>query len=216
MVIMMSLWRNDASRDIENRMNHLLSKRSVDAWLWGVGDSTDETFEILSSKAQQVPRITVLQCDSGIEGAEPVNCRRRTAWTASRMFAQLPPGEIACLHESDLLSPEDVVCNLAQNPLPVAAWPLITLNGKPQFYDIWAFRDLKGKHFKPDAPRHSKPFCVSSFGSCWLTYTNLLIGRELTEEAVVSLCKQWRAEGHNLWVDPRVVVHQPTHLWEAM
>ena len=219
MITVMSLWRNDEERHLQDRVVHLLSKRSfLDVrWLWVVGDSTDGTERFLRDVASLNPAITVIRHDSGMpDSGNVVERRRRSAWTASRMFEEIPlDAEYVCLHESDLRSPDDVLDRLLTVSAnePVAAWPVINLNGTPQFYDIWAFRFLNGTQFSPFMTRPKRPFEVGSFGSCWIAPADFVRGRQLDETAIVGLCQRWRMEGIRMWADPRTIVEQPTSLW---
>jgi hypothetical protein len=218
MIVIMSLWRNDADRQLEERIDHLLAKKCVHhevRWLWAVGDSTDDTEYLLRRTALAEPRITVIRSDSGVEGNDLTSRRFRASWTASHMFSEIhEDAKYACLHESDLLSPPDVLDKLLATKTPVAAWPVIRLNGHPQFYDIWAFRGMDGVPFRADMQPPAYPICVRSFGSCWIAPANLVRNRVLDETAIVGLCQQWHNEGVTMWVNPSVVVEQPTGLWE--
>lgn len=220
MIVMLSLWRNDAERRLHARAEHLLSKRSQRhevRWLWAVGDCEDATEALLRDIARLEGRqVTVVRCDSGIEGDREIGTvRRRSAWTATQLFRHIRLDDTyACLHESDLISPADVLDRLLANPLPVAGWPTIHLGTHPQFYDIWAYRDLSGAHFAPTMTRPRAPMQVNSFGSCWMAPADLVRGRVLSDEAIVGLCSEWRREGVALWVDPSIGVVQPCDLWE--
>jgi len=217
MTVLMSLWRSDMERQIKKRADHLLSKTSVKdniRWLWAVGDSNDSTEQFLLSYSN--PVVTVVRCDSGVTGdGENTIRRRRSAFTASQMFTHLrEDDDYACLHESDLCSPVDVIDQLFDNPLPCAAWPVIQFHDRTQFYDIWAYRSLQGQLFHSDTTAPTGRFQVSSFGSCWMAPAQLVKDRMLDDEAVVGLCKQWVKEGIKLWVNPTIVIHQPVDLWE--
>jgi len=216
MIVMMSLWRNDADRRLDARVAHLRAKGARDhavRWLWTVGDSHDDTYARLVGLADD--RVTVLRFDSGIPGEDVQASRLRTSWTASQMFQHLrDTDDLACLHESDLVSPPDVLDRLIANPLPAAGWPTIKLNGDTLFYDVWAYRDLQGKHFSAGRTA-TAPFEVGSFGSCWMAPAALVRNRVIGEECVVDLCRQWRSAGVSLWVDPSIAIDQPVDLWEA-
>lgn len=216
MIVVMSLWRTDAARSLEARVSHLLAKTASGhdvRWLWAVGDSADDTEARLVASAAGRP-VTVVRCDSGIGGEDAASSRRRLAVAGTRLFAALRDSDdIACLHESDLVTPPDLLDRLLAGKTPAAGWPTITLNGHPQFYDTWAYRTIAGDHFRPDMRPPSGPFEVGSFGSCWAAPARLVRGRQLDEECVVGLCGQWRREGVRLWVDPAIPVVQPASLW---
>ena len=219
MIVMLSLWRNDAARRLHARAEHLMSKTAKGhdvRWLWAVGDSDDATEAQLRHIADLDRRVTVRRFDSGIEGSDIRSTRRRAAWTATQLFAAIREDDtFACLHESDLLSPPDVLDRFLANAMPVAGWPTILLAKDPQFYDIWAFRTVKGQHFDAHMPRPTAPVQVGSFGSCWMAPASAVRNRVLGKDCVVDLCAQWRDEGTTLWADPTIGVVQPRDLWEA-
>lgn len=240
-----SLWRNDADRCLEARARHLLAKRSSGdvagelelSWLWIVGDSTDGTAELLEEAAGGGAglglEVEIINGDTGIAGEDLATRRRRLSATATILFAAIDPrADLVLLHESDLRSSDLVIEELLAAVFDVAeegssirhavaGWPTIELEAQPQFYDVWAYRDLDGRPFSARAPyargyRRRQPFEVSSFGSVWLAPADLVRGRVLEELAILDLCRQWRAEGVRLWCDPRVAVVQPKQLWSPV
>lgn len=230
MIELICQWRNDAERDLEERAKHLLAKTAGPhglLWLWVVGDSEDATEEELNRIARRARRagqmVRVLRRDTGVEGEDTETRRKRTSKSGSLMFAEISPrADFVCLHESDLRTSEDVIEKLlaANSAEPVCGWPVIDLPSGRQFYDVWAYRDLKGRHFEPHLPyargyRKDRPFEVGSFGSVFLAPAGLVRGREMQTRGLVDLCEQWRSEGVRLWCDPSIVVEQPVSLWEA-
>ena len=165
MITIMSLWRNDADRDLEARAEHLLAKTSAHhelRWLWITGDNSDETCQRLGDvvaermKASAGPcPVTIIDADSGIVGEDVPTRRRRGSVTASEMFRHIDPeADFVLLHESDLRSDIDVIdqfldslelisgeevqrCGMRSNRNIVAGWPEITLNGCAQFYQCF-------------------------------------------------------------------------------
>ncbi len=229
MIVIMSLWRNDAGRDLEARADHLLSKTSAHhelRWLWITGDNDDDTHaRLLGIGANHFfsHRIELISCDTGIVGEDVTTRRQRGSATASFMFGFIrKAAEYVVLHESDLLTDVDIVDRLlaSNGSGPVAGWPTIEITpGHPQFYDVWAYRDLRGRQWSPRQPgrhRHRGRLVeVSSFGSVWLAPAALVRNRVITDLAICELCKQWRAEGVRLWVDPEISVEQPVQHWEG-
>ena len=237
-VVLVSFWRNDAQRQLEARVAHLLAKVAPEGMrlrhLWAVGDSIDATAEALWFTATAKTGwpddphpdmdLKVMTADTGIEGEDTPSRRLRLAATATRAFAAIrETDDWVLLHESDLKTPVDVVGRFQQAltipglkmywPCPIAGWPLLGHLPGAKFYDLWAYAHVNGHRFDADEPRPSDPFEVASFGSCWLAPASLVRNRVLGLDCVVDLCRQWRSEGVHLWVDPTVTVVQPTDLW---
>ncbi len=233
-VCIMSLWRNDADRNLKERARHLLSKTSAYhdvRWLWITGDNDDDTHGMLDDERKRAGLgtgdVEIIVYDSGIVGEDVATRRRRGSDTATVMFGGLRDGtkpkrdDFAVLHESDIQSPPDLVDRLLYHLAErgqlsaVAAWPVMDLNGRDVFYDTWAFRNLKGERFQ----QHARPCrgitCmeVSSFGTVWLAPAFLVRDRTISELCVVDLCSQWKCEGVKLWAAADVVVRQPADLW---
>lgn len=214
MIVVVSLWRNDADRNILCRVKHLLNKYSNKEdvrWLWGVGDCSDDTEKIL--RAVISPKVEIVNVDTGIAGETLATRRHRLAVSASILFTRIrKTDDLVCLHESDILSPEDVLDRLSSIN-PTAGWPILNLKDGSVFYDTFAYRHLKGHYFSPKEKKPDQKFQVSSFGTVWMAPASLVQGRILGDDCVVDLCKQWRTEGIELFVDPNVTVVQPTDLW---
>lgn len=222
MIVMMSLWRNDAAQMLDARMIHLAEKVSVNheiEWLWAVGDSTDGTESRLRSFAAMYPRIHVINVDTGIIGEDLDTRRIRLSLSATQMFAALGlhyfESNYACLHESDLSSPVDVVDRLLGAGLgqPCAGWPVIDIGSGAQFYDIWAYRHRDGTYFTPSEPRPDSTFRVRGFGSVWIAPTRLVMDRAMTKFAIRELCEQWWHKGVHMYCAPGVEITQPRSLW---
>lgn len=226
-VVMCSMWRNDADRDLERRAAHLLSKRT-DRLIWIVGDSDDDTYERLREIAAHDKRVMVAAYVSGVWGQDFDSRLRRLSMTANQWFAMLPAAAVhVIVHESDLVSPPDVVERLLAHAAVgrrcVAGWPVIRLEaqGAPreQFYDTWGYR-ADGVQFAAWPPYHTvyraeEPFEVDSFGSVYMMpREHVWRGIDDWTDGAIGLCAHLRAAGERLWVDPTLRVEQPVHLWE--
>lgn len=228
MIVIVSLWRNDAERDLLRRMEHLYAKTAEHQdlrWLWVVGDSVDATEKLLRRYALRDRRISVIERSFEETGEDVVTRRRRSSWTATQAFAELHhDADFVCLHESDLITPLDVLDRLLASGegRPIAGWPTLCpeVGGPVLFYDIWAYRGCDGRNFQSTFPYHESyrwrdPFQVGSFGSVWLAPAHLVRNRVMRDEGCVELCAQWQQEGISLLVDPMILVQQPAHLWSA-
>ena len=226
-VVLVSLWRNDAARALPERAAHLLAKTyPALRWLWVVGDSTDATTDHLAAIAAADGRdITVLDLgDTGAVPATPEGRLVRLSRTVNAALAQVRATDaVVCCHESDLLSPPDVVERLlAPGHACMGAWPMLRGLAQACFYDTWAVRGLDGRTFTNHPPYHPEyradaPFEVSSFGSVYL-FPAAAVRRGLRADtlAVVDLAHGLRAQGYPLWVDPTCEVVQPAALWTPL
>lgn len=221
-VVMMSLWRNDANKQIIKRAQHLLQKSYPNLrYVWLVGDSTDNTNVLLNDVAKQFKRdVDIAVFSTGIMG-EDVNTRRiRLSKTANIGFERIRPADdYWMIHESDLLSDSNIVEKLVAHAedgrCPIAGWPMLD----NMFYDIWAyFKD--GKNFTNNPPYHKcynseKPFMVDGVGSIWLWQAeDIRKGLKCDKLACRDMCAQFKKFGHKIWVDPKIIIRQPRNLWE--
>lgn len=225
-VVMASLWRNDAARLLTDRVAHLLGKSYPNLrWLWLVGDSVDDTLTQLQAEAARQAGVTVERYDTGIVGNDMATRLRRLSAMANALLVRVRmDDEYVLIHESDLVSPVDVVERLVDHARAgrscVAGWPVIRLNGRELFYDIFLYR-RDGVHFTNTAPYHAcyrpdEPFEVDSFGSVYMFPADVVReGIVGLQEAAVGICAHVRRQGLSLWVDPTLRVEQPVSLWEA-
>lgn len=229
-VVLCSMWRNDSHRDLEKRAAHLLSKRGPGGsprLIWVVGDSEDDTYERLREFAAGDQRVTVAAYLTGIHGSDFESRLRRLSMTASQWFlmaaAGAKPADYLIVHESDLISPPDVVERLLAHAAAgrrcVAGWPVIRLGAREQFYDTWGYR-AGGVQFDAWPPYHAvyradEPFEVDSFGSVYMLPAKAVEGGVPNwDDGVIGLCAHLRARGERLWVDPTLRIEQPVALWQ--
>src|SRR5688500_12272074 len=106
---MLSLWRNDSQRHLDRRVNHLLSKTYPRLrWVWVVGDETDDTEARLRKHWHGL--IEFVRGDTRIGGDDPPERMRRMSLAASAGLAAVrSTDDYVVIHESDLISPPDVV-----------------------------------------------------------------------------------------------------------
>jgi len=225
-ITMISLWRNDANRKINDRIKHLLEKnREGLRYLWVVGDSTDHTEDILRWTAEHHDNIVVLRYDTMIVGEDLVTRWERLSACVNAAFAAVrKEDDYVIVHESDIISPEDIVDKLVNHAregrCPIAAWPMLGL----VFYDVWAYRaynnDGKLTHFKNNYPYHDvykpdEPFRVMSCGTLWILHAKDARWIRVVDRAVVEVCDILTTNGAQIWVDPTIIVAQPKDLWES-
>lgn len=177
-VVLCSMWRNDCNRQIVDRVEHLLAKAETYPslrWLWVVGDSQDDTAQALRDLSVGY-NVRIVEITTRIDGDDPDSRLRRLSLTANHYLKHVDGADYVLVHESDLLSPPDLVNRMVANAergfCPVAAWPIIKLNGRTLCYDVWALRK-DGVRFKNHPPFHQayqpdRPFVVDSFGSVFM------------------------------------------------
>lgn len=232
-VVLCSMWRNDLNRRLVDRVEHLLAKSETYPnlrWVWVVGDSTDGTIQALSDLTTGYDNVRILNIgNTGIEGNDAASRLKRLSVTANEYFYEIDRYTIdfdyILVHESDIASPRNIVNRLVahaeQGRCPIAGWPTIKLRGEQgvsYFYDVWAYRK-DGVRFTHDVPYHKcfrypEPFQVDSFGTCFLFHAEDAPLIHMQEQAFLDLCRQLRAQGRTLWVDPTLEVQQPVDLWE--
>lgn len=223
--VLMSLWRNDVARNLSARIEHLLAKTGVSRWVWIVGNSDDRTESVLRNVAAGNPLVDVVRYDSRSTGDSPDARMIRLSESANAGFDRWRiVDEQWCCHESDLISPVDVVTRLfhtghirtqpEHSGFAVAGW--VTLGDR--FYDTYAYRK-NGVKFINDPPFHAditldKPFTVDSAGSVLLFPAEVLRkGVRMTVGGLPEFCDKLRALDYTIWVDPKIQIQQPINLW---
>lgn len=223
--VIVSIWRNDAERQIENRIQHLLSKSYPRLrWLWAVGDSSDDTETILRQAADTKDKdIRVYRFDTLVEGDEPEIRIIRMGRTANAAFDHVRgTDDLLVMHESDLISPTDIVQSFVETGhAVVGGWP--TLGDGDTFYDTWAYRagGLMFSNNPPYSPVYQpdRLFELDSVGSVWMAPAREfggMNGIRMNRAAVLDIMAQLRGRGYRVWCDPHIHIIQPRELWTPM
>lgn len=134
-VVICSLWRNDCHRRLVDRVAHLLAKALAYPslrYIWVVGDSRDDTARALADLARDY-RVTIIDIgDTGIEGDDHPSRLRRLGETANEWWHWCENAEYVMVHESDIVSPPNVVNQLVAHAgrgrCPIAGWPVLELH----------------------------------------------------------------------------------------
>src|SRR3990167_5080034 len=178
-VVMMSLWRNDAARRVRERAQALLSKTyAAIRWVWVVGDSEDDTLDVLIEEAARKQddgrnrEVVIVVHNTGITGNDANTRLLRLSRTVNAGLGCVrDDDDLWLIHESDIDSPPDIIERLlAAGHVPVGAWPTLEVaSGDKIFYDTWAYR-AGGQHFSGRAQFHTvyrpdTPFIVESVGT---------------------------------------------------
>lgn len=184
------------------------------------GDSQDDTYSQLLSMRDNYPNINVYKSEIN-ESYDSVTITDKRLKCMSKIgnvllsYARGPDSEYDYLLwvESDLVIKEDTIERLVDTikgceHTPSIVAPFVTLG--PYFYDIWAFRNLKGKNWPNVISPNQGILEVSSLGSC------AIMDKEITadfgEGSFVSLCGQARKDGARLFVNTDIVIDHPNRL----
>lgn len=220
-VVMLSLWRNDARRQLIRRAQHLLDKSYSNLrYVWVVGDSQDKTHAMLQRVQQTSGRdIQLLEVNTDIED----RLTRLSVTANYGLECVRDTDDYLVIHESDLISPRNLVerfmAHAHAGRCPIAGWPTLTIPGRSTvFYDTLAYsRD--GRHFENEPPYHpvfrrDTPFEVDSVGSCWmLPAAAIRDGARMHTYATLDLSAALKNRGYRIWVDAQIGVEQPHALW---
>ena len=223
------LWRNTLARFI--RQAEAMDYPAEQLRIYLVeGDSADETWLQVQAWARRNVQVRVAKCDLGhpikgstedvdrlIDGSKVGSaCRElalREGWAEWLLWI-----------ESDLLWEEQLLQRLlAVCAQVVAPWVLIapsktgvtdvtelerTSPAERVFYDTWAFRHRADqRRFTAQEPRPAQPFAVHSAGSCLMMHADVARrANQPSGRAIVGWCEQARAQGVEVWCDPRIAV----------
>lgn len=226
-----SMFRWDAGKHLVRRVSHLLAKQGVDRWIFMVRPEMDMTAAMLQT--YEGAKVSVIQ--EWWPAVEDRMIRLSVAADVALSAATDAGADRILWHESDLISPPDVVALLARTEgTIVGGWPVLPGNETPAelmlhtgagcldtgeaFYDTWGYRH-EGQRFTnlpPYSPiyKPDEPFQLESVGSVALIDASAIRrGARFSPGAFVNLCGTARAGGGTVWCDPRVKIVQPLELW---
>lgn len=213
-VVILSFWRDDMAKRIEERTQHLLSKSYGNLrFVWVTGDNSDDTEGYLRSIAAKDKRVSVIRFDSGMEGEEPNLRLERLSRTADVGLQAIRKGDVyGVIHESDLVTPVDVIEQFIATGKDVVGGSVWLGN---LFYDTFVYR-IDGVRFTNEAPYHPKynpneMFQLDSVGSCWMFPARS--GVRCTKWGCLEMCDNLREQGYTIWCNPLIRVIQPIDLW---
>lgn len=233
-VCFLSLWKDDMEREIDRRMQHFMLKTwRPRRFVWVVGDSSDSTEIRLRHFARYMrdtegEDITVVRHDTGerhamksVENVARLRVLSRTADAGLNEIAMSVGDDYVIVHESDLISPANIVEHFVKNGYcPIAGSPFIDLPNGRVFYDTWAYR-VGGARFPqtwppcpgwPDGVNR-----VDSAGSVLMIHADdVRRGARFGVGGMVELCKVLREQfGRRIYFDKRVEIEQPVALWSC-
>lgn len=225
-VVMCSMWRMDADRQLVDRVEHLLAKQECYPnlrYVWVVGDSTDGTTQALGELTTGYDNVRIVDIGcTGIEGEDAPSRLRRLSLTANHYFKYVDGADYVLIHESDIQSPPDLVnllvAHAEQGRCPIVPWPTLEIRpGVRWFYDTFCFRK-DGVHFTNTPPYHQcykpdKVFTVDSAGTVMLFHGEDASEVIMSKGAFLDICWHLRELGRTIYVDPAIEVQQPYSLW---
>lgn len=218
-VAILSAFRN-ADYIVERFIGQVAGLRSagVDVRLIiGEGDSVDDTLPMLRRTVERsrLPA-TILDCSHGgrmfgsVVDAERF---RQLAHVGNMMLDRVTQDDDSVvIVECDLLwTTEAMVALLARLANYDVVVPMVMQGDR--FYDTWAYR-AGGEAFQSRAPYahglDGQMYELESAGSCIAMTAEIAREyRETPEEALVGLCRNIRAGGHRIYLDPTIRIDHP-------
>jgi len=205
------------------KLYDVLSRRdnNVD-FIWGEGDSTDDTQEILARYAKCFSASdSIVDCTHGGPAFGSVVDSQRflqCAYACNLLLMRIPQdADVVVWADSDIEWEPETILNLidATKEYPAIA-PLVLLKRegwKPDsFYNTFDFR-IDGKHFAHDPPYHPKLdgiTKVDSAGSVLVMRGDLARKVHFTaQEVIVGLCGQIYQNGGSVWCNPNLRTYHP-------
>lgn len=192
------------------------------SFIWGEGDSTDDTKATLLAACYRFRAVVVDCTHGGPAYGSIINAQRfrQLAHVGKRIFAAIPEeADIVAYVESDLIwEPATLLALIERVASGQAATiaPMVLLRragwADDSFYDGYCFR-AEDRHFAHYRPYHAvyrpdQPFQVDSVGSCVVMRGEIARSLTFDEQTIFpDLCGQIRAAGHGVWVDPGCAVY---------
>lgn len=214
-------FRDEDEAEMRARVEHLLGKTYTNLhWSFYAGDTEKPTRQILTAIVGD--RAVVREHNTRIPGNDPpARIRRLSAMLAAAMSYVGPDDDWCLLHESDLVSPADIVERLlAVGGDVVGGWPVLDIPGVGvSFYDTLAYYK-DHVHFTNGPPYHTcyradEPFQVDGVGSVVLFPAADAPHVKPVDHAIMEVVRKLRQRGRSVWCDPRVVIEQPRHRWSS-
>ena len=186
--------------------------------VWGEGDSTDNTREVLAS-ARTMWQTTIVDCTHGgpVYGSiESWQRFKQLSHVGNVIWAAIPKDTDAVLYvESDLIwEPATLVNLLEALTIYPAVVPMI-MDSPPAetFYDVWAFR-RNGIRFTKRFPFHAdfwpqSALQLDSAGSCIAIRWKLGQWLSFPEDCFVGFCRLLHEQGGELYLCPELAVYHP-------
>jgi|GEM_PF-6719039 len=170
-IVGVSMFMADCGKHLQRRLEHLVSKRGVSAWVWIVRRTNDVTDRLLHAFVDSSPVPAMVIEESWPQPADRLMAVSMAGDVA--MNAALMRGaERILFHESDLISPEDVALRLGEvlDSSPAAAvaggWPCLASEGMDESLMLFDGAARLGREMQIafDGQPAALPFFYDSWG----------------------------------------------------
>lgn len=189
--------------------------------IWGEGDSTDRTLELLQAYVRFGYPARIVDCTHGgtkdYQGVINEQRFKELGYVGRCMWAHIPAdADVVIFVESDIIwQPETILHLIDRLQDYLAVSPMIYLRrqgwASHAFYDTWAGRK-NGRHLEHYPPYcegfdPDEPFQVDSMGSCMAFRGDLARGLKWDENVFVGISRQIYEHGGSLWIDPGLAIY---------
>jgi len=187
-------------------------------FVWGEGDSTDDTLKTLQAATYRF-KAAITDCTHGGPAFGSIESQQRfqqLAYVGNQIWAAIPDDTDAVIYvESDLIwEPETMVGLLEMLTVYPAVAPMI-LDSPPKvtYYDTWGSR-CSGLRFTKRPPYHpdivaGQMLKLDSAGSCIALRWKLAQWLHFPEDCFVGFCRELHKQGGELWLDPSLICYHP-------
>ena len=187
-------------------------------FVWGEGDSTDQTLKTLQAATYRF-KAAIVDCTHGgqVYGSVESWARfKQLSHVGNVIWAAIPEDTDAVIYvESDLIwEPATLVKLLDALTVYPAVAPMV-MDSPPAetYYDTWGSR-CDGTRFVKRWPYHAallgnQMLKMDSAGSCIAIRWKLAQWLHFPDDCFVGFCPELYAQGGELWLDPSLTVFHP-------
>ena len=231
-VVIYSHWCNDIPNRLDQRVTSLLDKSYPNRrYLWNVCDSSDDTAWFLRQRAASADvDITVVERETGLENSDAVARLKRLSATMTHGFKEiLESDDLLIFHESDLVSPYDLIERMLSDISPTAVMDVVVgtfpycpsvahTGDHPFFFDTWGcLPEGSGLMFANTYPywKHfqwSRTLKMHTVGSCWLTPTWFAKDLHIERLACIEMSRKAASQGLPIVMNTSIRVAQDPDL----
>jgi hypothetical protein len=165
-----SAWMGDVGKHFFRRTQHLIDKTGVSAWIWIVRGTADCTTKALGFVQDNSP-VPILVIEEPWQKPEDRILACSIVGDVAINAAVMRGAERVLIHESDLISPDDIVPRLAavldagERRAVAAGWPCLASVGMDESLDLYSGAMRLGKHLQIEVG--GKPATLPLFYDTW-------------------------------------------------